>query len=85
MRGGQRSEELGEGDLGVVVEVVLAPEEHDLVLEQGGADLGHRRLVEVTAEADALDHGADAATDLADANRVRRRGGGDTCSVCASN
>ena len=60
----------------VVVEMVLAPEEHDLVLEQGGADLGHGGLVEVTAEADPLDHGADSATDLANANRLRRRSRG---------
>ena len=41
-------------------------------------------LVEVAPEADTLDHGADAATDLADANCLPRRGG-ETCSVCASN
>ena len=79
MRGGQGAEQLGEGQLGLVVEVVLAAEEDDLVLEQRGAHLGHGGGREVAAEPDALDDGADAAADLADADRRRR---GHVLGVC---
>ena len=68
----------------VVVEVVLAAEEEHLVLEQRRAHLRHDVRVQVAAEADALDHGADAAADLAHAHGGGRGDGGETCSVCAS-
>jgi hypothetical protein len=66
VRGGERAEQLGEGDLRVVVEVVLPAEEQHLVLEEGRAHLGDGVVVEVTVETDTVDDGADAAADLAD-------------------
>jgi len=53
--GGERAEELGEGDLVLVVEVVLAPEEEHLVLQQRRAHLAHDVRVQVAPEADPLD------------------------------
>jgi hypothetical protein len=59
-----RAEPLGEGNVGVVVEVVLAAEEHDLVLQQGLADALHDGVVEVSGQPDTVDPGADAPPEL---------------------
>ena len=67
----------------VVVEVVLAAEEEHLVLQQRRAHLRHDVRVQVAAEADALDHGADPAADLAHAHGGGRGDGGrDVLGVC---
>ena len=66
MRLGQRAEQPGEGALVVVGEAVLVAQEHDLVPEQGGAQLRERGRVHVAVRPDSLDHGADDAADLPD-------------------
>ena len=63
MGGGEGAEPFGERDVGLVVEVVLAAEEDDLVLQDRGADPRHVGVVEVAGEAYAVDPGADAATE----------------------
>ena len=50
----QRSESLGQRNLTVVVEVLVA-EEHDTVREQRSADLGDRVVGELVAGVDAAD------------------------------
>ena len=72
--GGQGAEQLGERGLAGVVEVVLAAEEDDLVRQQRRADVRHGARVEVAAEADPLDDGADAAADLVDVDLGRVAG-----------
>jgi hypothetical protein len=64
--GDRGAEQAGERLVAVGVEVVLVAEEDDLVLEDRGADRGHGGLVQVAAEADSGDHGAEAAADLLD-------------------
>src|SRR6476659_6247229 len=69
--GGERAEQLGEAELAGVVEVVLAAEEDDLVLEQGGPDVGDGLGIEIRAEADAVDAGADATAEALDGHGLR--------------
>ncbi|GAA2054638.1 hypothetical protein GCM10009722_11070 [Williamsia deligens] len=59
MRGRRAAEQLREGVLRVVVEVVLIPEEDHLVLEERPADELDGVAVEVAAEAHTLDPGSD--------------------------
>jgi hypothetical protein len=66
VRGGQGPEQLGEGPVLGIVEVVLTAQEDDLVLEERRAqrrDLGRR---EVSGEAQAVDAGADPAPEAGD-------------------
>lgn len=67
------AEQLGEGLVTGLVEVVLAAEEDDLVGEEGGPDLGDGTVGQVAAEAYAADLRSDAAADLGDG------GGGGGC------
>lgn len=60
------AEQLGEGLVTGLVEVVLAAEEDDLVGEEGRSDLGDGAVGQVAAEAYAADLGSDAAADLGD-------------------
>ncbi len=53
---------------------VLAGEEHDLVLQPRGADLGVRLGVERSLEVDAADLGADVAGQRSDVERDPCRG-----------
>jgi hypothetical protein len=57
MRGGHLAELAPECDVLLATQVLVA-EEHDLPLQEGGADLRHERGVERQAEVDAVDLGA---------------------------
>ena len=61
-----RRQQVGEGDLALVVELVLVTEEDDLVLEQGRTDARHRLGGQVGREVGSLDQGADPPTELGD-------------------
>jgi hypothetical protein len=82
---GERAEQPGEGGLAGVVEVVLAAEEDDLVLEQRRAELLDGPGVEVATEVDALHDGADAAAELLDGEGLGLGAGvgseGHNCSL----
>ena len=64
MRGRRRAQFACERKLAVVVEVVLVAEEDHLVLEQRVVDRRDGRGVEVAAESDAVDAGADVGAEL---------------------
>ena len=51
---------------------LLVPEEDDAVIEERLADLGHGRVVEIAAQVDAMDLGAEGAGDALDLEPGRR-------------
>jgi hypothetical protein len=60
----RRPEQLGEGELTGVVEVMLLTEEDHLVVQQCLPDRADSLLGQVAAEPDIADHGADRAAGL---------------------
>lgn len=59
MGSGRGTQQLGELVLRIVVEVVLPAKEDHLVFEKCLPDEGNRRRVEMPAESDSVDSGAD--------------------------
>ncbi len=66
VRGGERAEQLGERAVLLVVEVVLAAQEDDLVLEDGRTKLFDLDRREVARELQPVDAGADPAAEAVD-------------------
>ncbi len=72
MRLGERAQQPAEGPLVGVGGMPLAAQEHDLVPEQRGAQLGHGGGADVTTDADAADDGTDYPAHLGDVNVLVR-------------